>query len=84
VAADAVRVVPERAPTDKFTWTPTIPSAGSYDVYARWVAASANAGAADYVVTHAGGPSTVTVSQKQNGRQWVKLGSYSFAPGAGH
>jgi RHS repeat-associated protein len=64
--------------------TPTIPASGSYDVYARWVAASANAGAADYVVTHAGGTSTVSVNQKQNGGQWVKLGTYSFTPSAGH
>jgi hypothetical protein len=84
VAADAVRVVPVAANSDKFAWTPTIPASGSYDVYARWVASSANAGAADYVVTHAGGPSTVTVNQKQNGGQWVKLGTYSFTPSAGH
>jgi RHS repeat-associated protein len=84
VAADAVRVVPDSAPTDKFTWTPTIPSSGSYDVYARWVAASANTSAASYSITHAGGTSAVAVSQKQNGGQWVKLGTYSFTPSAGH
>jgi RHS repeat-associated protein len=84
VAADAVRVVPVAANSDKFAWTPTISASGSYDVYARWVASSANAGAADYVVTHASGTSTVTVNQKQNGGQWVKLGTYSFTPSAGH
>jgi RHS repeat-associated protein len=84
VAADAVWVVPVAANSDKFAWTPTIPTSGSYDVYARWVAASANAGAADYVVTHASGTSTVSVNQKQNGGQWVKLGTYSFTPLAGH
>jgi RHS repeat-associated protein len=36
------------------------------------------------VVTHASGTSTVTVNQKQNGGQWVKLGTYSFTPSAGH
>jgi RHS repeat-associated protein len=84
VAADAVRVVPQVASSEKFTWTPTIPSSGSYDVYARWVSSSANTGAATYTVTHGGGSSNVVVNQKQNGGAWVKLGTYSFAPSLGH
>jgi RHS repeat-associated protein len=84
VAADAVRVVPQAASSEKFTWTPTIPSSGSYDVYARWVASSANTGAATYTVTHSGGSSNVVVNQKQNGGAWVRLGTYSFAPSSGH
>ena len=85
VAADAVRVVPAAgASAEKFTWTPTIPSSGSYDVYARWVASSANTGAATYTVTHSGGTATVVVNQKQNGGAWVKLGTYSLAPSSGH
>lgn len=53
VAADAVRVAPVAASAEKFTWTPAIPSSGNYDVYARWVASSANTGSATYTVTHA-------------------------------
>jgi hypothetical protein len=64
VTADTVRVVPQA--TSRL-WTPTIPSSGSYDVYARWVASSANTGAATYTVTHGGGSSNVVVNQKQNG-----------------
>jgi hypothetical protein len=48
------------------------------------VASSANASAAQYTVTHAGGSSPVTVNQRQNGGQWHLLGTYSFAPDAGH
>jgi len=35
-------------------------------------------------VVHGGGTSLVTVNQKQNGGQWNLLGTYSFAPAAGH
>ncbi len=84
VAADAVRIVSVVTSAEKFTWTPTIPSSGSYDVYARWEASSANTGSATYMVTHDGGTTNVIVNQKQNGGTWVKLGSYSFTPSSGH
>ncbi len=85
VAADAIYIAPAGAPpTDAFTWTPTIPSAGIYQVYARWPASSANTGSAQYTVTHGGGTANVTLNQKQNGGSWVPLGSWSFAPGSGH
>ena len=84
VAADAITIAPAGAPSsDAFTWTPAIPSSGIYQVYARWPASSANTGAAQYTVTH-GGTANVTLNQKQNGGSWVPLGSWSFAPGAGH
>jgi RHS repeat-associated protein len=85
VAADAIYIAPAGAPaSDAFTWTPAIPNSGTYQVYARWPASSANAGAAQYTVTHGGGTANVTLNQKQNGGSWVPLGSWSFAPGAGH
>jgi RHS repeat-associated protein len=84
VAADAIRYVLDESSADSFTWMLDVPSAGSYQLYARWVAASANTSAAQYTVTHAGGSSPVTVSQKQNGGQWHLLGTYNFAPDAGH
>jgi RHS repeat-associated protein len=85
VAADAIYIAPAGAPTsDAFTWTPAIPGSGTYQVYARWPASSANTGAAQYTVTHAGGTSNATLNQKQDGGSWVLLGSWSFAPGAGH
>ncbi len=35
-------------------------------------------------MTHAGGTTTVTLNQKQNGGVWMSLGSFSLTPGAGH
>jgi RHS repeat-associated protein len=84
VVADAIYYVQDGAPVDSFTWTPDIQSAGDYQLYARWTASSANSGAAQYTVVHGGGTSLVTVNQKQNGGQWSLLGTWSFAPGAGH
>jgi len=84
VIADAVYVVREGATADAFTWTPTIPAADSYQVYARWPASSANTASATYTVIHGGGTTTVTLNQKQNGGTWVSLGSYGFAPSSGH
>ena len=83
VAADAIYIAGTGAPTDTFTWTPAFPSAGTYQVYARWPASSGNTGAAQYTVTRDGGTSTVTLNQKQNGSTWVLLGSYNFTPSAG-
>src|SRR5262249_45645588 len=83
VAADAIYIVRDTAPAAAFTWTPTFPSAGAYQVYARWPASSANTSAAQYTVTRDGGTSSVTLNQKQNGGAWVPLGSYQFTLGAG-
>jgi RHS repeat-associated protein len=84
VVADAIYYVRDSAAVDSFTWTPAITTAGDYQLYARWTASSANSGAAQYTVVHGGGTSLVTVNQKQNGGQWNLLGTYSFAPAAGH
>ena len=84
VVADAVRFVPDSAVVDSFTWTPAIPEAGTYDLYARWTASSANSAAARYTIVHGGGTDLVTVNQRANGGQWVRLGTYEFEPGAGH
>ncbi len=83
-AADAIYIVSAAAPADPFTWTPALPSAGSWRVLVRWPASSGNTAAAQYTVTHAGGTTTVTVNQKQNGGVWNSLGSFSLTPGAGH
>ncbi len=54
-AADAVHMVAEPVVTDAFTWTPAIPGPGSYQLYARWTASSANTAAAGYTIVHGGG-----------------------------
>jgi len=96
VAADAIYIAGTAAPAAAFTWTPAIPpagrsalrragpSAGSWRILVRWPASSGNTGAARYTVTHAGGTTTVTLNQKQNGGIWNSLGTYSLTPGAGH
>ncbi|MGV3627451.1 MAG: RHS repeat-associated core domain-containing protein [Betaproteobacteria bacterium] len=84
VIADAIKVTPDGAAPNTATWTPTIPSSGSYKVYARWTAHPNRATDAKYTVTHAGGDTLVTVDQEQNNGAWVLLGTFSMAPGSGH
>ncbi|MFO1352711.1 MAG: RHS repeat-associated core domain-containing protein [Gammaproteobacteria bacterium] len=62
-----------------FAWKPTVTSAGSYRLYARWVAAASHATNATYTVTHSAGATPVTVNQQQNGGQWNLLGTFNFS-----
>jgi YD repeat-containing protein len=41
--------------SDVFTWTPTVPAAGSYQVFARWPADANRGSSATYTVTHQAG-----------------------------
>lgn len=68
--------------TDKFTWTLSVPAAGSYDVFARWSADSARSGSAPYSIVHSAGTTTVNADQRINHANWIKLGTYTFAAGA--
>jgi type IV pilus assembly protein PilY1 len=65
------------------TWTPNIDLAGSYEVSARWVSDPNRSTAVPYTINHAGGSDTVNVDQRQNGGQWVVLGTYNFNAGTG-
>ena len=67
--------------TNKVVWTPNVPSSGTYQVYARWVAASTHASNAPFTVKYNGGSATVTKSQRTSNGQWVLLGSYAFSAG---
>jgi hypothetical protein len=60
------------------TWTPYIPAAGNYNVYAWWSAYSARASNAPYTINYDGGSETVRVSQKVNGGQWNQLGTGTY------
>lgn len=62
-------------------WTPSLPSAGTYQVYARWASDINRATNAVIAVEHAGGRTEQTVNQQINGGQWVLLGSFNFAAG---
>ena len=80
--ADAIYVVPAAQTYDSYTWAPTLPSAGSYQVYAKWAPDADRATDAVYGIFHDGGLAEVPVDQRTNGGEWQALGSYSFDPGA--
>jgi hypothetical protein len=68
--------------TETFTWTPTITTAGTYGVWARWVESPSYANDATYTIYHDGGNTPVEKDQQDNGGEWVFLGAYDF-DGAG-
>jgi RHS repeat-associated protein len=80
VVADAVAITSPLTLTDRFDWSPTLPSAGDYAVYAKWQAADDRATDATYEITHSGGVAEVTVDQRHNGGAWRYLGTWSFDP----
>ncbi len=63
------------------TWTPDLPVAGAYEVYAWWHQASGRATNAHYVINHNGGSADVYVDQTVNGGQWNTIGTYQFTAG---
>jgi hypothetical protein len=69
--------------TKSVTFTPNLPTSGTYNVYARWTAASSRATNVPINITSASGTQTVTVNQQQNGGVWVLLGTYTFTAGTG-
>ena len=65
-------------------FTPNVPLNGTYRVEARWTSGTTRATNARFDIHHAGGTSTVTQNQQQNGGQWRDLGTYSFNAGTSH
>jgi hypothetical protein len=68
------------------TWTPNIPAAGDYKVYAWWMEHTANNRATDvpYTVYYNGGSETVRVDQTDagpGGGKWNLLGTWNFTAG---
>lgn len=63
------------------TFTPTITVAGTYEVYARWTAASNRATNAPIDINSASGTATVTVNEQANNGTWMLLGSFPFNTG---
>ena len=64
-----------------YRWTPTLPTAGSWDVYIWWSAQSSQSAAAPVKVVSADGAVTRTYDQRSGGGQWVLHGRYSFTAG---
>lgn len=66
-------------------FTPTLPFAGRYDVYLRWVSDSIRASNARVEVGSTAGTTFLKVNQRVDGGTWVKLGAFDFAAGtSGH
>lgn len=72
-----------QAVSDPAKWTPNIPAAGNYAVYAWWPAGSNRSTAAPYIIAYNGGEANVKVNQQVNGGKWNGLGTYNFAAGTG-
>ncbi len=64
------------------TFTPTLTTADTYEVFARWPAFTNRATNVRYDITHTGGTTTAPlVNQQLSNNLWMSLGSYSFAAG---
>lgn len=75
------RLRPTASASDTAKWSVSLPSSGSYKVYAWWTAASNRATSAPYIVSHSGGNTTVNVNQRANGGKWNLLGTWNFNSG---
>jgi hypothetical protein len=64
-------------------FTPSLPAAGSYQVYLRWTAGPNRAGNVPVDIEHNGGVTTRTVDQRTHGGEWVSVGTYAFATTGG-
>jgi hypothetical protein len=64
-----------------YRWTPTIPSAGAWDVYVWWGAQAFQSTAAAITVVSADGAVTKTFNEATGGGQWVLHGRYNFTTG---
>jgi Tfp pilus tip-associated adhesin PilY1 len=63
------------------TWTPDLPVAGTYNVYAWWCYWSTRDTNALYTVNHSGGSASMRKNQQQTTGQWILLGQYYFDAG---
>ena len=64
------------------TWTPNLPRAGNYEVFAWWVSNSNRRQDGSYTIFHNGKASIVTgVNQQKMGGPWNSLGTFYFTQG---
>jgi hypothetical protein len=66
---------------DTYRWTPTIPVAGTYDVYVWLPTASVRSTSVPIVVAHAGGTTTRLFNERRAPGTWVLHGRYAFNAG---
>lgn len=69
--------------TDTYRWTPSISSAGFYDVYVWWSTHANRSTNVPVSVRHAAGTSVKNYDQRTAGGHWVLHGRYSFLVGTG-
>ncbi len=69
------------AVSDPATWTPNIPVAGSWTVYAWWVAGTNRSPNSAYQIHTTSGDTNVYVNQQANGGKWNSLGSHNLGTG---
>jgi len=67
---------------DAAGYTQNLPSAGTYEVWARWTTGGNRATATPYIVYHNGGSTTIFANQQQNNGAWMSLGTYQFNSGS--
>ncbi|MCA9469329.1 MAG: RHS domain-containing protein, partial [Nitrospira sp.] len=77
-------VVPSGTSADRVTYTPTLSSAGTLDIYARWSESNTRAEAVTYTIHHGGGSTDMVVNQQQPSAGWFRLGAFSMTPGQNH
>ena len=67
--------------TKSVRFTPTLPVAGNYEVFARWTSNTGRATNVPIDIISTSGTTTMSVNQQLNGSQWVSQGIYSFNAG---
>ena len=67
---------------DTYRWTPTIATAGNYDVYVWWSANPNRAANVPIAVKHNAGTASKIFNEKLGGGAWVLHGRYGFAAGS--
>jgi hypothetical protein len=68
--------------TKSVQFNPTLPYAGTYEVFARWTSGASRANNVPITITSASGATTVPVSEQLNNNEWVSLGLYNFNAGS--
>lgn len=70
--------------SDAADWSVSLPSSGSWKVYAWWTDGSNRASSAPYIVYHSGGSTNCYENQQSNGGKWNYLGTFSMNSGTNH
>ncbi len=64
-------------------FTPTIPTKGTYEVFACWTTDTTRDSHVPVIVNSAAGAQTVYINEQVNGKSWNSLGVYTFNQGTG-